>query len=95
MRLENDVIGTGVEYFEKLGKELDWDETGDESLVSMKEYELVCEIIALQVSFWAVRRLSNCCGSNVDTLKDIINSKILEYESKFGEFENFNREIIW
>jgi hypothetical protein len=97
MRLEDNIIDTATEYFEKYKPSiaLDWDKTGDKELISMDEFNLVAEILATQVSFWALRRMTNSCGSNCDVMRTMMKSKISEYESKFGEFNDFNEDNIW
>jgi len=65
MRLDNNIISNASDYFEKIGvdvdTQIDWDETGDKSLISIEQYNLIGEIISTQVSFWCLRRLSNSC----------------------------------
>jgi hypothetical protein len=97
MRLDDNIIDTPEEYFEvsTIDPEIDWDETGNEELISMEEYNLVGEILATQVSFWALRRMRNSCGSNCDIIRSIMKSKISEYESKFGKFNDLNEDNIW
>jgi|688.fasta_scaffold1861826_1 hypothetical protein len=95
MRLENNIVSTATEYFQKCNEEIDWDETGDPNLISMREYNMVGQIIATQVSFWCLRRLSNSCESNCDYMRDIMKSKISEYELDYGKFIDFNEENIW
>ena len=99
MTLEDNIVSTSRQYFEKLGfteDKIDWDETGNPELISMKEYDMVEEIIALQVSFWCLRRLRNSCQSISDSLHSIIKRKIREYSETFNkEFNNFNAENIW
>jgi hypothetical protein len=95
MRLEDNIVSTATEYFQKCNKEIDWDETGDTNLISMREYNMIGQIIATQVSFWCLRRLYNSCGSNCDYMRDIMKSKISEYELDYGKFIDFNEENIW
>ena len=97
MRLDDNIIDTPEQYFDqsKPSVEIDWDETGDDNLISMTEYNLVADILATQVSFWALRRLTNSCGSNCDVIRVIMKSKISEYESKFGKFNDMNEDNIW
>lgn len=94
MFLSSEITGTASEYFERLDREVDWDETGKEGLVSMKEYDAIQEIIACQVSFFCLRRLRGSCQSNSDTMHTIMNRKIREYEATYGTFHNFNAEHI-
>lgn len=98
MTLDTNIVSTATEYFTRLGLEekIDWDETGDTGLIPIKEFNMIEEIIALQVSFWCLRRLRNCCQSNSDTLHSILNKKIREYKLEFNkEFINDNSENIW
>lgn len=97
MRLDDNIIDTPEEYFKRstIDPEIDWDETGNEEMISMEEYNLVGEILAIQVSFWALRRMTNSCGSNCDIIRSIMKSKISEYESKFGKFNDLNEDKIW
>jgi len=101
MTLDNKIIGTAVDYFANVKDcdsddiPVDWDETGDPNLISLKEFNLVGEIIASQVSFWALRRMYNSCQSNCDYMQTIMRNKIKEYEDQFGEFKNYNSKSIW
>lgn len=94
MYLDSNITGTASQYFECLERKVDWDETGDETLVSMKECEAIQEIIACQVSFYCLRRLRGSCQSNSDTMHSIINKKIKEYEVTYGNFHDFNAKFI-
>ena len=100
MYLDEEVISTASDYFEKIGMsedQIDWDETGDPKyLVSIKEVDAIAEIISCQVSFWCLRRLGKCCGSNTDTMRRILRQKIKFYEETFGkEYQDFNEDLIW
>ena len=96
MTLDNNIVGTATQYFERLDKEVDWNETGDENLVPLQEFNLVEDIISLQVSFWCLRRLRNSCESISDNLYTQMRNKIREYEVNFNkEFINPNKEKIW
>lgn len=104
MILDNNIVKTAFEYFckvkecedEDIDKIVDFDETGSKDFqVSMKEFKLIEEIIACQVSFWCLRRLRNSCASNVDSMRRILNKKISEYQKEYGEFVDYNGENIW
>lgn len=105
LRLDNGIIDTAVAYFMNQGRILDkdnWDEyvdeenTGAEGKISGKEYEAIQEILTCQVSLFCLRRISYCCGSNVDVMHRMIQLKINQYEETYGrEFVNTNQESIW
>ena len=101
MTLDNKIIGTAADYFANLKDcdsedvPVDWDETGDKNLISLKEFNLVGEIISTQVAVFALRRMYNSCQSNCDYMATIMRKKIKEYEDQYGDFENFNSENIW
>lgn len=98
MYLGSDIIGNTTQYFEYIEiyeSDIDWDETGNESLISMYQYRLVERIIALQVSFYALRRMGNCCSTNISVVGKMIRVLIEEYEEKYGIFSNPNGENIW
>lgn len=101
MILDSNIIGTSSEYFADIYEcsiddiPVDFDETGDSNLISIEQYNLVGNIIALQVSFFCLRRLSNSCESNSDFIKSMLNSEIKKYEEKYGEFKNNNKDLIW
>ena len=100
MKLDDKIIGTATEYFKNKGFDvddnIDWDETGDDALISMNEFNAIGEIIALQVSFFCLRRISNACESNNDYIRQMLKEKIRLYESNYGKtFDNSNDEKLW
>ena len=98
MRVDDNLVGTATEYFKNKGigeKGIDWDETGNKKKVSMAEFKLVEEIIALQVSFWCLRRVTNNCQSNIDCIGSMLDKKIKLYEETFGKFIDKNLEAKW
>jgi hypothetical protein len=101
MTLDNQIVATASEYFAKVNScdidsiPVDWNETGDENLISIKQYNLIGEIISTQVAFWTLRRLRNSCESNCDYMRKIMKDKIKTYETQYGKFQDFNQENIW
>ncbi len=101
IQLDKNIVSTATEYIEKITGEssdtiVDWDDTGDKSLISLDEFDMLQDIISLQVSFWSLRRLGNCCQSNSDSIYKLINLKIDAYNNTFKrEFNNFNQDNIW
>jgi hypothetical protein len=78
-------IDTATAYYEMIGikePQIDFDEDGGKE-VSIKEYESVQEILALEVSYWATRRLSHCCGSVCDTIWKMRQLAIIAHDEKF------------
>jgi hypothetical protein len=105
LRLENGIMDTAIDYFVKQGRipdkedcddYIDEENTGVEGKISIKEYQVVEEIITCQISLFCLRRISHCCGSNVDIMHRMIQRKIKQYEETYGrEFINTNKELIW
>jgi hypothetical protein len=100
MTLDSKIIGTAVEYFERLDldteNDIDWDETGNTNLVSMNEFNAIGDIISLQVSFFCLRRLSNSCESVSDSIRKMLKEKINNYELDYSKkFDNCNEEYLW
>jgi hypothetical protein len=99
MLLDDNIVSTSTAYFDNIGiseSQIDWNETGDVNLISIKEVNAISEIIACQVSFWCLRKLGNCCQSNSDTMRDILKQKIKFYEETFGkDYQDFNEDLIW
>lgn len=99
MVLDNNIVATATDYFKNLDISedgIDFEETNDPTLISMKEFDLVGEIIALQISFWCLRRAGGICESNNDYIKSMINKKMVEYNIAYKkEFVNDNKDNIW
>ena len=55
MRRLNDVVPPAAQYFESKGQKIDWDNTGESGLVSISEYEAMCEIKACEASIFVLR----------------------------------------
>lgn len=104
MQLDRNIVGTASEYFarvkecdiEELNEFVDYEETGDKKFeISWAQFEEMEDIIACQVSFWCLRRLSYSCQSNCDSMRRILNKKVQDYEKKYGKFHDYNEENIW
>ena len=100
LMLSDSFVDTAIGYFDKLGiteEQIDLNETGDKSfLISIEEYNLVGQILATQVAHWCLRGTGNCCGSNVDVMRDIMREKKNLYQQTYNkEFEGFNDEAMW
>lgn len=100
MRIEEGIIASACEYFknvhqvgdDELEDVIDFSETGDDRFpVSMDEYNLVADIIALQLSYFCLIRVTHSCESNTDAVYSMLNKKYIEYSNKLGkDFNNLN-----
>ena len=98
MRLDAGIVCTVHEYLRLRGisdEQVDWEETGKEGLLSMKEYELIQTILALQIGYFCARRLTHSDGSVSDKLYEMIRGNIKLYQETFGkDFIDDNAEKI-
>lgn len=99
MRIDSGIIVSGTGYFaeihgvgmDELDEIIDFDETGEDFKVSIEEFNLVTQIIALQLSYFCLRRVSHSCESNTDTIYLMLQKKYIEYEKTFKrDFINLN-----
>jgi hypothetical protein len=63
----------------------DYYNKNEDEISDSKEYEIVSNIIALQISILALRRLAYICGSLIDSLEVLENKEILNYEKEFNK----------
>jgi len=76
-------VTTAIEYFNKVGKEIDFDETGNAELIPSKEYEMIQKILSCEVSINLMRGATGFCGSLIDEMVSIRRDFITSYESEF------------
>jgi hypothetical protein len=98
MQLNPKLISTASEYFELKGfseKDIDWTGKSKKKPISMKQYELVQDIISMQVGHWCMRNTSHLCQSNTDNVVRLIRAKINEHDSLFPPFDNVNHEEMY
>jgi len=95
--IDEELVQVANQYFDKIGLNencIDFNED-DSSKISMSEYNLVEEIISMQVAFYLMRR-SLVDGSLIDSMDIMIGNKISEYEKIFRrEFNYFNLQSKW
>jgi len=95
--IDEELVQVANQYFDKIGLSedcIDFNED-DSSKISMSEYNLVEEIISMQVAFYLMRR-SLVDGSLIDSMDIMIGNKISEYEKIFRrEFNDFNLQSKW
>lgn len=103
MRIDEGIIKTAGDYFaeihevgdDELNDMIDWEETGEDFPITMQEFELVTEIIALQMSYFCLRRVTHSCQSNTDSVYSMLNKKYSEYSELFGkEFNDLNEDKL-
>jgi len=83
-----EIHGVGMDELDEI---IDFDETGEDFKVSIEEFNLVTQIIALQLSYFCLRRVSHSCESNTDTIYFMLQKKYIEYEKTFKrDFINLN-----
>ena len=76
---------TTTEYAEQIGKEIDWEETGDSSMISIEEESSLQNIFSCEVSIELLRHSTGHCGSVVDDMVGIRRSFIEKYEKISGK----------
>jgi hypothetical protein len=76
---------TTSEYAEQIGKEIDWEETGDSNMISIEEERALQNIFTCEVSIELLRHSTGHCGSVVDDMVGIRRSFIEKYELDFNK----------
>lgn len=76
-------VTTAIEYFEKVGKKIDYKRTGNIELMSDNEATLIQRILSCEVSINLMRGATGCDGSLIDEMVSIRRGFIKSYESKF------------
>lgn len=84
---EEMVVTNLADFIEKSGLDTEDDSLYDEN----HEMDIACQIIALQVAYFIMRRTAYLCGSNGDIIWGMIRSLKTLYKSTTGkEFQDFN-----
>jgi len=73
------------DYFNKVNKEIDWEEMNYSDLIPMAQANLLQNILTTEVSIYLLRRNIGFCGSLVDDMVGIRRNFINQYEENFGE----------
>lgn len=78
---------THIDYFDIIGKEIDFDDTDNKDMISLKEAESIQKILTCEVSIFLLRDVSGprFCGSLIDDMVDTRRKFINQYESNFGK----------
>lgn len=88
-------VHTGTEYVERLLDTDDDDKVCEFMDKNPKQFDLIDKITACDVAYFALRRCAGdgYCGSNSDTIITIRRKFINDYEKKFGEWIDFNKDV--
>lgn len=80
-------MSTSTEYFNEVGKEIDYEETGNADMVSCEQADHIQRILTCEASMFLLRRATGICGSLVDDMTKIRRDFITSYEEKYGEYK--------
>jgi len=83
-------LTTSTEYANRIGLEIDWDETGSLDMIQMDQEAYIQKILTLTASIYLLRRSNEVDGSNVDTMVTLRSELINEYEEVYGDYKEFN-----
>ena len=83
-------VSLAQDYFAKVDKKLDWDETNNPDLISTAQFSLLQNILTTEVSIYLLRRNVGFCGSLVDDMAGIRRGLIIQYELEFEKYVEYN-----
>ena len=83
-------VTTATDYFEKIGKEIDYDNEGIENSVTCEEADMIQKILTAEVCIFMLRRAYGICGSLVDDMVSTRRELITTYESSFSKKYIYN-----
>jgi len=78
-------VDTSEDYFNEVDKEIDWDEEGDPNKIPYEQAEDIQKIITSEASIYLLRRSTGVCGSLTDTMCEMREKLIIEYQNKWSE----------
>lgn len=94
MTIPSNFISEGVQYFENLGKEVDYENEGIENAVTFEEYDHICKILTCEVSYYLLRRSYGICESLSDQMVEIKRELINDYERVYKTKYTYPNEEI-
>lgn len=95
MDIELDVVFAHV-YFERLGKEIDWEETGNKKKIPLAQHEALQNILTCECSIFCLRRAhGNIDGGISDSMVAIRRRFIDEYEEKYEKYIEVNNHEFY
>ena len=83
-------ITLAEDYFAKVEKELDWDETDNLNLIQPKQWNLLQHILTCEVSIYFLWRNVGFCGSLVDDMVEIRRTFINQYGENYEKYIEYN-----
>lgn len=61
-----------------------------------KAYNLICDIISLQIAYYLMRRTVGVFGDNVENIESMISNKKAEYKKVAGkDYQDPNEDVDW
>ncbi len=75
-----------MDYAEWVGREIDWDETGAEGMITLPEEDSIARILACEASIWLLRRAYDCDGSIIDNMASLRSDLVAEHDKKFPAY---------
>jgi hypothetical protein len=85
-------VATAFEYMAKRGDDID-DET-ELTALQQREYNMLQNILSMDVSIYLTRRTSGLCGSVIDDLRDMRRVFISKYNSCYDrKYINYNEDV--
>lgn len=76
MHVDNWKVFCSEQYFDQIGKTIDWEDDGDED-ISKKQAQAVDDILTLEASIFLLRRVTGLCGILTDNADSIVNNNII------------------
>jgi len=74
-------ITTADNYFNEVEKVIDWDgDSDDKSQITYEQADDILKILSTEVSLFLFRRNAGVDGMMIDTMSDLRQSLIMEYE---------------
>ena len=82
------------EYFQRIGKEIDYDETGESNLITLEQADLLQMILTSEISYAVLRKTPGTFMSapsiQVDTMLKMRRILISEYEAQYEKYVEYN-----
>lgn len=77
-------------YFSKIGKEIDWEDSGDPEKISLEQEAMIQEIITLGIAHHTLRGVTGVDQLQSDTIASIRSKLIVKYEAQFEKYTEYN-----
>lgn len=83
-------VSLAQDYYAKVGKELDYEETNEPNMIPEPQFILLQNILTTEVSIYLLRRNIGFCGSLVDDMAGIRRGLINQYEAAYEKYVEYN-----